>query len=1386
MKKYKHISILILSFGIFISCTKTSTDPTILRIKHSEQDFMELSSNIQLPDKKLNLEDLIAFALNRNLDLLSLHHEYEIQHEVATGEKFSMLPSINFNSEFSQRSHEAGSRAKSLVTGLESSGSSTSSERRSEKRDLSAVWSLLDFGLSYYRARQESNRALIIKQRHQRLRQNLILDVIQSYWKAIITQKAVEGAESIVLLAKERQENLQKQIERQTISEIEGLENEERLIEMQIRLQTFQSDLYSAKAELASLLGLPPGTEFELSDIKLPTIENIDMNIEELEKSALNSRPELFIQDLEGEVNADEIRATMLSYFPNASLFGSYNYDRNHYLIQKSWLNMGLRAAWNLLSFPRYQHSKTIAEKRLAHIEKSRKSLSIGILTQVRLAYLVHMNAIKQHEMAKDLHSVKSRLFEAVKKGEKLGEYGGSEILRLQAEALFSKINSLTAYAEMHISLERINNAMGKPLYFSYLSIDEIESSSIGLKEDDIEKDSIEDKEEETIEESKAIETPELIKEESSGKRIISEEAKEEEEETVDIKEADESLSKQKLEGYTADEELEDLEEEEFTNTADEELSQKELEEIKRARKKKEQKQEEPRKRNKRKIRLVIESKKAPSDKRILEISSSVFKNIGENTHENKKDIPRILRVVNESLIVIPELFKKPKYINPLPRKLSDGEILSLASEDYADENISDDLLKRIMERGRTRKTLTKEEIFASIEEDFADELMNDTIAQRIIEGAIYRKKLSEIKEKISIEQKKHANENRSPASSIKEEREVKRHISMEDIAFPSQIKAKQTASTLPSSKERKTIEHIEQENAPLEELAKKSEEFSTNLSLEESLEKNREKEVPLKEKKKDRQNQSKFEKNIFFPRLNSFLSRIFCKFSKNPTPHLPFIQQKRCLNDKTSFSENKSANLTDPLKMQEKHLLKEDMADETFHVKQLFSESKINEESFEKLVSQNVVYRLSEEFLALLPEKEKNNKRSFPKKHTNARDLYSAAIPERLFESHISVILPYAAIHQNTSKASSQEEKISNEYTLNDQKHYTKRDVTSLLEAYASIKPLSPKDKNALIKVFLKISEETNKPLHSYTSIKPLSPKDRNILNEALLKLSEKTKTVKNVEAKDVSEISIDRAPRKTSISELLFEYHTAAHSLLLAPPPKPVSSLEANENLHKKKSLSLKAAKAESLFEHRIVALSTPLNILAPPSPSLKKYDISNVKPSFLKAAKAESLFESHIAASSFSQIQRNPLFPPISSSKKEIFQTSAIAESLFESYIRNDFVKLPLITSPLEKTIKPSKRNLIEKPQPPSHAMEKKQFKKRSFFLSSFNEKRYESKIPKIIMKQTENLSKKMENLMDKLEEDYADETISDKQLVFIIKKKIERTQKTKNAEFSKEKL
>lgn len=436
------------------------------RQRNSQMDQDWLYSNIDLPNRPLTLDDLVEIAMQRNLNLLVKDQEYQIQQEVASRARFRMLPSIKFNFEESGRNENTASFSQSLQPGVPPAPLSISSDQHIQRWDMNLVFNLLDFGLSYFRHRQECDRTMIAQLEYQRLKQNVVVDVTRQFWKGVAAKMAMQQSTGLIDKSELQQNNLRRQMESKVISEIQGLRNENQLINIHAQLQGYEKDYHSSIYELAILMGMPPSVDFELAGVTELETNAVIGNLEELEQFALLNRPELFSADLDYKIRTDEVRAAILQMFPGVELFGGPYHDSNSFLLFNNWLAAGVRATWNLLDAPGFAQEKIIGDSRKILARKNRLQLSIGIMSQVHLAYHVYQDNLQSYMLAKDLESVNRRLLLAAQNEQKQGKLHEADIIKYEAELLFSAINTLKSYGEMENALEQLNNSLGMPLYF--------------------------------------------------------------------------------------------------------------------------------------------------------------------------------------------------------------------------------------------------------------------------------------------------------------------------------------------------------------------------------------------------------------------------------------------------------------------------------------------------------------------------------------------------------------------------------------------------------------------------------------------------------------------------------------------------------------------------------------------------------------------------------------------------------------------------------------------------------------------------------------------------------------------------------------------------------
>lgn len=448
------------------ACRSGPWEADMIRYNNLQRDMKRLY-DIPPPPPQMDLTDIIDMALERNLSTRIKLYEYAVQHELATGEALKMLPSLIVNGDVSWRNRNTGSSSESLVPGIPPAPPSISSEQNVHRYDITAIFNLLDFGLSFLRSRQESNKARTMNLEYARLQQNLIVDVSKQYWRAVAAKRALEGSKNIQRTLNRQIFIIEKLIDRRIISELNGLRNENQLINLKIIFQHYEKEFHEAMTSLKQFMGLPSSFDFEIVYAETAPIDIGCYNICELEEIALFNRPELKIGDLEEKIARDDIYAAILQMLPNGEGFLGDFFDGNRFLIFNHWLIMGARATWNLLAFPRRWYEKCAGEYRVELARQNRLNLSIGVITQVNLAYLDYLDNLEQYQLSDQLRRVNERLLKAAKNEVRFGSIHPADLVKFEADALLAEVDALKSYGELQYSLEQLNNALGLPFFFN-------------------------------------------------------------------------------------------------------------------------------------------------------------------------------------------------------------------------------------------------------------------------------------------------------------------------------------------------------------------------------------------------------------------------------------------------------------------------------------------------------------------------------------------------------------------------------------------------------------------------------------------------------------------------------------------------------------------------------------------------------------------------------------------------------------------------------------------------------------------------------------------------------------------------------------------------------
>lgn len=275
----------------------------------------------------LTLNEAMARAIKYNLEarLKVMEHALaERQLDLAT---FDMLPRMALSAGYAGRNNVSASSSRSIETGSQSLEPSTSQDRDRGVADLTMVWNVLDFGVSYMSAKQQADQRLIVEERRRKVIHTITQDVRSAYWRAVAAERLLKQIDSLMARVDKARDDSRNLSTQRIGDPVQALSYQRALIEATRQLEEQRRALSLAKTELAALINLPLNTDFQLAASNDYAVPELKVNFAQLEQQALASRPELREQDYQARISAAETRKAMLRLLPGLEFSAGGHYE---------------------------------------------------------------------------------------------------------------------------------------------------------------------------------------------------------------------------------------------------------------------------------------------------------------------------------------------------------------------------------------------------------------------------------------------------------------------------------------------------------------------------------------------------------------------------------------------------------------------------------------------------------------------------------------------------------------------------------------------------------------------------------------------------------------------------------------------------------------------------------------------------------------------------------------------------------------------------------------------------------------------------------------------------------------------------------------------------
>jgi outer membrane protein TolC len=436
------------------------------------QDRVRAQKDIEPVGNLLTLDEAVARGLKYNLD----HRSKLLEQAIALGtydvSKYDMLPKVLAQAGYNYRNNWFITNATNSVTGQPSlSDPFISSDKSYAQVGLMLSWSLLDFGVSYFNARQNADRIIVASERRRRTMHVLVQDIQAAYLRAAAAQKLKADIESTIKDANAALKNSNKVESEGLKSPLDALKYQKSLLDNIKILETIDQELSTAKVELNQLINLPPKANLKLEDPdKLPIPNSYEKaDTEEFEVRALLANADLKESVYNARIAVEETRKSMLRLFPGLTFNIGPQTSNNAYYINKSWVEGAANVSfnlWNLLSAPAVID---LADKNQDLAAQKRMMIQMAIISQVHLSKIQLDNSNRLYKRSAEIDAVDGRIAKFTAQKYKEGAASQAEKVAADASYIVSKLRKYQALSQLFASSGKMQATTGMEPQFDSL-----------------------------------------------------------------------------------------------------------------------------------------------------------------------------------------------------------------------------------------------------------------------------------------------------------------------------------------------------------------------------------------------------------------------------------------------------------------------------------------------------------------------------------------------------------------------------------------------------------------------------------------------------------------------------------------------------------------------------------------------------------------------------------------------------------------------------------------------------------------------------------------------------------------------------------------------------
>ncbi|MGB2579615.1 outer membrane protein TolC [Elusimicrobium simillimum] len=293
--------------------------------------------------------------------------------------------------------------------------------------------------------------------RYEGIKNNLLVDVSQKYFGALLAREVVKVRKEFLGSAKEHAGNSAKMFKAGTISKVEKMSADITLSQAQRDYDSAVNDASLAETLLKNLLSEGEEIQFTSGMFVCEDVEPLDY----FQVSARQSNSSLKVLDAKVKMTDANVKAQTSPFMPTVYLFGSRELYENDLTLLDPDYSYGVGFEWNLFEGgSSYNKSKAARRQRESVVLLKEKQVK-DINTAVEYYYKKMQNAVYKYTSVQSEVLFAQEFLRAREVSFRAGVGTSLEVNMARSQKLKSDVDNLNAQYEFVVSLATILNLTG-------------------------------------------------------------------------------------------------------------------------------------------------------------------------------------------------------------------------------------------------------------------------------------------------------------------------------------------------------------------------------------------------------------------------------------------------------------------------------------------------------------------------------------------------------------------------------------------------------------------------------------------------------------------------------------------------------------------------------------------------------------------------------------------------------------------------------------------------------------------------------------------------------------------------------------------------------------